>query len=69
VYVINSETGDGERIENRENSDKSTIDAQIRAPFCAQEGLVYIQGEDNWIYVVDVDMGKSDKVFDLTIEE
>jgi len=69
VYVINSETGDGERIENRENSDKSTIDAQIRAPFCAQEGLVYIQGEDNWIYVVDIDRGEVSWKVPLTIEE
>ena len=46
-----------------------SIGADVRSSFCAQESLVYIRGEDNWIYVVDVDMGKSDKVFGLTIEE
>jgi len=69
VYVINSETGDGERIKNRENSDKSTIDAQIRAPFCAQEGLVYIRGEDNQLYVVDIEKGEVSWKVNLTIEE
>jgi len=46
-----------------------SIDADVRSSFCAQEGLVYIRGEDNWIYVVDVDReGVSWKV-SLTIEE
>jgi outer membrane protein assembly factor BamB len=46
-----------------------SIGADVKSSFCAQEGLVYIRGEDNWIYVVDIDKGKSDKVFNLTIEE
>ena len=46
-----------------------SIDAEVRSSFCAQEDLVYIRGEDNWIYVVDVDReGVSWKV-SLTIEE
>ena len=69
VYVIDPETGSGERIENRENDDKSTIDAQIRAPICAREGLVYIRGEDNWIYVVDIGKGELSWKISLTIEE
>jgi outer membrane protein assembly factor BamB len=48
---------------------KISIGAAVKSSFCAQDGLVYIRGEDSWIYVVDVDMGRSDKVFDLTIEE
>jgi len=34
------------------------IGAAVRSPFCAQDGLVYIRGEDNSIYVVDIDKGK-----------
>jgi outer membrane protein assembly factor BamB len=35
-----------------------SIGADVRSPFCAQEGLVYIRGENNSIYVVDVDKGE-----------
>jgi len=69
VYVINPETGDGERIKNPDNGDKPTINAKIRASFCAYEGLVYIRGEDNWIYVVDIGMGEVSWKVPLTIEE
>jgi len=69
VYVINLETGDGERIENRENGDKPTIDAQIRASLCAHEGLVYIRGEDNQLYVVDIEKGEVGQPISLTTEE
>ena len=69
VYVIDPETGDGERIENPENGDKPTIDAEIRAPFCADEGLVYIRGEDNQLYVVDIEKGEVSWKVPLTIEE
>jgi len=55
VYVIDSETGNGERIENRENGDEPTIDDKVRAPFCAHDGLVYIRGDDNQLYIVDVE--------------
>jgi outer membrane protein assembly factor BamB len=44
------------------------IGADVRSSFCAQEGLVYIRGEDNWIYVVDVDRGQVSWSFPLTIE-
>ena len=69
VYVINPETGDGERIENRENGDKPTIDAQIIASLCAHEGLVYIRGEDNRLYAVDINERKVSWDFPLAIEE
>ena len=35
-----------------------SIGAAVRSPFCAQEGLVYIRGEDNQLYVVDIDKGQ-----------
>jgi outer membrane protein assembly factor BamB len=45
------------------------IGADVRSSFCAQEGLVYIRGEDNWIYVVDIDMGGVSWKVNLAIEE
>jgi len=69
VYVINPETGNSERIKNRENGDKPTINAQIRASICAHEDLVYIRGEDNRLYVVDIDKSEVSWDFPLTIEE
>jgi outer membrane protein assembly factor BamB len=69
VYVINPETGEGERIRNPENDNKPTINAQIKASLCAHEGLVYIRGEDNWIYVADIDKGELSWKVSLTIEE
>ena len=69
VYVIDPETGDSERIKNRENGDKPTINDQIRASLCAHEGLVYIRGEDNRLYVVDIDKREVSWDFPLTIEE
>lgn len=35
-----------------------SIGASVRSPFCARDGLVYIRGEDNSIYVVDIDKGE-----------
>jgi len=46
-----------------------SIEADVRSSFCAQEGLVYIRGEDNWIYVVDIDSGTVSWKVPLTIEE
>jgi len=45
------------------------IGADVRSSFCAQEGLVYIRGEDNQLYVVDIDMGGVSWKVNLTIEE
>ena len=69
VYVINPETGVGERIKNRENSDKPTLDAPIRASFCAHEGLVYIRDEDNELHVVDIGNKEVSQPIPLTVEE
>jgi outer membrane protein assembly factor BamB len=35
-----------------------SIGADVRSPFCAHDGLVYIRGENNSIYVVDIDKGE-----------
>jgi outer membrane protein assembly factor BamB len=35
-----------------------SIDADVKSPFYAEEGLVYIRGEDNKLYVVDIDKGE-----------
>jgi outer membrane protein assembly factor BamB len=45
------------------------IGADVRSPLCAQEGLVYIRGEDNQLYVVDIDTGGVSWEVNLTIEE
>jgi outer membrane protein assembly factor BamB len=34
------------------------IGADVKSSFCAQEGLVYIRGENDSIYVVDIDKGE-----------
>jgi outer membrane protein assembly factor BamB len=69
VYVINRETGNGERIENPDNGNKPTINAQIRAPLCAHDGLIYIRGEDNGLYAVDIDNREVSWKVPLTVEK
>jgi outer membrane protein assembly factor BamB len=46
-----------------------SIGDAVSSPFCAQEGLVYIRSEDNWIYVVDIDKGGVSWKVSLSIEE
>jgi outer membrane protein assembly factor BamB len=46
-----------------------SIDAAVRSAFCAQEGLVYIRGDDNQLYVVDIDAGRVIWSLNLAIEE
>jgi len=46
-----------------------SIGADVRSSFCAQDGLAYIRGEDNWIYAVDIDAGGVIWKIDLNIEE
>jgi len=69
VYVINPETGEGELIRNPEDDNKPTINAEIRASFCADEGLAYIRAEDNKLHVVDIENGEVSWNFDLTKKE
>jgi len=44
-------------------------DVDVKSSFCAQEGLVYIRDEDNWIHVVDIDKGEVSWKVSLTVEE
>jgi outer membrane protein assembly factor BamB len=69
VYVVNPETGDGDRIKNPENDNKPTINARIRAPLFAHEDLVYIRDEDKRLYVVDIDKREVSWDFLLTTEK
>jgi outer membrane protein assembly factor BamB len=46
-----------------------SIDAAVRSSFSAQESLVYIRGEDNKLYVVDIDRGGVSWEVDLTEKE
>jgi len=64
VFDLSAEIGD-EAVPLKTIS----IGADVRNSFCAQEGLVYIRGEDNWVYVVDIDKGKVSWNFDLTKKE
>jgi outer membrane protein assembly factor BamB len=53
VFDVSAEFGD-EAVPLRAIS----IGASVRSPFCAQNGLIYIRGEDNSIYVVDIERGQ-----------
>ncbi len=46
-----------------------SVGASVRSSFYAQDGLVYTRGEDNWLYVVDIDRGAVSWTFDLNEEE
>jgi outer membrane protein assembly factor BamB len=69
VYVINRETGSGERIENPDNDNEPTISAQIRASLCVHDGSVYIRGEDDQLYVMDIEKGEVSPPIPLTEKE
>jgi outer membrane protein assembly factor BamB len=57
VYVINSKTGTGERIKNPGNDNRPSIDTRIWASLCANEGVVYVRGQDNCLYALDIEKG------------
>lgn len=44
------------------------IGADVRGAFCVHEGLVYIRGEDNRLYAVDIDSGVVSWMVPLTVE-
>ena len=46
-----------------------SIGADVRSSFCAHDSMVYIRGEDNWVYVVDIDKGEVSWNFELTKKE
>lgn len=45
-----------------------SIGVDVRSSFCAHEGVVYIRGEDNWLYAVDIDSGEVSWRLSLTAE-
>jgi len=53
VFDISAEFGD-----DAVSLKAISIGASVRGSFCAHDGLVYIRGEDNSIYVVDIGKGK-----------
>ncbi len=46
-----------------------SVGAVVECSLCAQGGLVYIRGQDNWVYVLDIDKGGLSWKAPLTIEE
>jgi outer membrane protein assembly factor BamB len=46
-----------------------SVGADVKSPFSAQEGLVYIRGEDNKLYAVDIDKEKVSWELSLAIEQ
>jgi outer membrane protein assembly factor BamB len=68
VYVINPKTGIGERIRNLGNDNKPTINALVQATPCVQEGIVYIRGQDNCLYALDIEQGQVIWKFPLTTQ-
>jgi len=46
-----------------------SIGADVRSSFCAQDGLVYIRGEDNRVYALDIDAGVVIWNLNLAVEE
>ncbi len=64
VFDLSAELGD-EAVPLKTIS----IGADVKSSFCAHDGLVYIRGENNWIYAVDIDKGEVSWDFPLTIEE
>ncbi|MGA8848572.1 MAG: PQQ-binding-like beta-propeller repeat protein [Dehalococcoidia bacterium] len=64
VFDLSAELGD-ETVPLKTIS----IGADVKSSFCAEEGLVYIRGEDNWIYVVDIDKGEVSWKFSLATEK
>jgi outer membrane protein assembly factor BamB len=68
VYVISPKTGIGERIKNPENDNKPTINALVQAAPCAQEGIVYIRGQDDCLYALDIEQREVIWEFPLVTE-
>ena len=66
VYVFDLSAGLGDEAVPLKTI---SISADVKSSFCAQEDLVYIRGEDNCIYVVDIDRGGVSWKVSLTIEE
>jgi outer membrane protein assembly factor BamB len=66
VYVFDLNTEFGKVAELLETI---SVGAEVKSSFSAQEGLVYIRGEDNQLYVVDIDKGAISWELSLATEE
>ena len=59
-----------DNISNNSGSGKViSIGASVRSSFHIQDGLIYTRGEDNWLYVVDINRATVGWTLDLSEEE
>jgi len=65
VFDLNAELGDKAIVPLKIIS----VGAVVEGSLFAQEGLVYIRAQDNWVYVLDIDRGGLSWKSPLTIEE
>jgi len=63
VYVLKTEATGDDRIVNQ-----LSIGTSIRASLCASGDVVYMRGQDNCLYALDVKQGKETWNFTLTTE-
>lgn len=63
VYILKSGVMAGNRLAN-----KVSLKAPIQASLSAHEGIVYVRGQDDWLYAINIDRGKVDWKLPLTTE-
>jgi outer membrane protein assembly factor BamB len=66
VYVFDL---DAELVDEALPLKTVSVGAAVRSSFCAQEGLIYIYGEDKQLHVVDIDAGGVIWSLNLVVEE
>jgi outer membrane protein assembly factor BamB len=64
VFDMNDKPQDKELVPLKTMS----INAVVKGSFCAQEGIVYIRAQDNYLYALDIDRGGLDWKLSLTTE-
>jgi len=64
VFDLNAQTG-GQGIA----SGRISLGVPVNSSFCAQDGLAYIRGEDDVLYIVDVGAGQVSSQIALTSQE
>jgi outer membrane protein assembly factor BamB len=64
IFDISTESGNEE-----EPVKVISIGASVRSSFHIQDGLIYTRGEDNWLYVVDINRATVSWTLDLSEEE
>jgi outer membrane protein assembly factor BamB len=55
VYVFDLDARGGDQAVP---SSTVSIDATVDSPFCAQDGMAYIRGQDDFLYAVDISKGQ-----------